>query len=272
MTMRFTAETLVAEAIAAEPAVIERLATLHPAFEKLRNPVLRKVMAGLVTFREAAEVAGVGVEAVLAAANGAAPAPLPPPAAEPLAAAPAAPLWVENADLHERVALDVRPILAEGGEPLGAIMRLAATVPPGGLLILDAPFDPVPLRRVLGSKGFEAHARALAPGHWRVWFRRPHEAQPAPAPAAAPAQSAAEAKQWRRSGELHVDVRGLEPPQPLLAVLKLIEAGTAFEVLVVHHEREPVFLYPALAARGWRHELLPTGAGDVQLRITRGGA
>jgi hypothetical protein len=266
MTMRFTAETLVAEAIAADPAVIERLAMLHPAFEKLRNPVLRKVMAGLVTFGEAAKVAGVGLDTVLAAANGEAP----PPVGR---AGPArgeeepAPLWVENADLHERAALDVRPILAAGGEPLGPIMRLAATVPPGGLLVLDAPFDPAPLRRVLGSKGFDCYRRPLAPDHWRVWFRRRHEEAADPPPPAGKGP-----RQWRQGGELHLDLRGLEPPHPMLAVRKLIEAGTAFEVLVVHHEREPVFLYPDLAARGWRHELLPGGDDEVRLRITRGGA
>jgi hypothetical protein len=267
MTMRFTAETVVADAIAADPTVIDRLAALHPAFEKLRNPLLRKVMARLVTLREAAKVAGVEIEAIVAAANGT---PLK-PAASAQAAPPAgdgdAPLWVENADLHERVALDVRPILAEGGEPLGPIMRLAATVPPGGLLILDAPFDPAPLRRVLGNKGFDAYRRALAPDHWRVWFRRRHEDQPAPE-AAAPAAPGGP-KQWRDAAGLHIDVRGLEPPQPMHEILKLLESGAAPDGVIVHHEREPVFLYPELAERGWEHELLPADEGEVRIQITR---
>lgn len=269
MTMRFTAETVVADAIAADPAVIERLAKLHPAFEKLRNPLLRKVMARLVTFREAAKVAGVGVEAVLAAANGV---PAVAAAAQP-AATPEeekAPLWVENADLHERVALDVRPVLAEGGEPLGPIMRAAANVPRGGLLILDAPFDPAPLRRVLGNKGFDSYRRPLAPDHWRVWFRRRHEEAATPAPAA-PA-SGTGPKQWQDAEGLHIDVRGLEPPQPMLAILKLLESGAVTTGIIVHHEREPVFLYPELAERGWQHELLAAESGEVRLRITRSGA
>jgi hypothetical protein len=267
MTMRFTAETVVADAIAADPSVIDRLAALHPAFEKLRNPLLRKVMARLVTLREAAKVAGVAVETVVAAANGAPPEPAvasPPPAA----AEDEAPLWVNNADLHERVALDVRPILAEGGEPLGPIMRVAATVPPGGLLILDAPFDPAPLRRVRGNKGFDSYRRALADDHWRVWFRRRHEEASPPPPAPAPGDGP---KQWRDAAGLHIDVRGLEPPQPMHEILKLLESGAAPDGIIVHHEREPVFLYPELAERGWQHALLPADEGEVRIQITRSG-
>lgn len=68
--------------------------------------------------------------------------------------------------------LDVRPILASGGEPLSAILETAATVGEGEVLVLDAPFNPVPLRLLLGGKGFEAHATELAPDHWRLYFRR----------------------------------------------------------------------------------------------------
>lgn len=68
--------------------------------------------------------------------------------------------------------LDVRPILAGGGEPLSAILETAATVGEGEVLVIDAPFNPAPLRMLLGGKGFEAHTTELAPDHWRLYFRR----------------------------------------------------------------------------------------------------
>lgn len=68
--------------------------------------------------------------------------------------------------------LDVRPILASGGEPLSAILEIAATVGEGEVLVLDAPFNPMPLRLLLGGKGFEVHAAELAANHWRLYFRR----------------------------------------------------------------------------------------------------
>lgn len=68
--------------------------------------------------------------------------------------------------------LDVRPILASGAEPLATILDTAAKVGEGEILVLDAPFNPVPLRMLLGGKGFDAHTTELAPDHWRLYFRR----------------------------------------------------------------------------------------------------
>lgn len=264
MAPRFTAETVVAEAIAADPGVIDRLVAFNPTFKKLRNPVLRKVMARLVNFGDAAKVAGVPLAALLAAANGEAP----PAAAAPSEPVGDAPAWIADAEAKASARLDVRPLLAAGEEPLGAIMRAAATVKAGEYLVLDAPFDPAPLRRVLANKGFAAHPHCLAADHWRVYFRREGRAAEG-----APAETAAEgARIWREGDGMHIDVRGLAPPQPMLAILKLIEAADTGDVVIVHHEREPVFLFPELAERRWAHETLINEPGEVRLRLTREAA
>lgn len=64
------------------------------------------------------------------------------------------------------------------------------------------------------------------------------------------------ARMWRTADRLHVDVRGLPCPEPLVTVLRLIEAGEAGDHLVVHLSQEPLLLYPELDARGWRHRVL----------------
>lgn len=79
---------------------------------------------------------------------------------------------------------------------------------------------------------------------------------------------------WRTPDGLHVDVRGLEPPGPMVEILKLIDAGDVDSVLIAHLDREPIFLYPELDDRGFDHELLPScgGAecdGEVRLQIVR---
>lgn len=74
---------------------------------------------------------------------------------------------------------------------------------------------------------------------------------------------------WTEDETTHIDVRGLEPPGPMVAILRLLEGeGTAGPV-IVHHDREPVFLYPELAERGWRHEIIPGEPGEVRLRLSR---
>jgi hypothetical protein len=74
---------------------------------------------------------------------------------------------------------------------------------------------------------------------------------------------------WRDQGIAHIDVRGLNPPEPMLAILRLLEQPDSGTTVIVHHEREPVFLYPELAERGWRHEIVAGDAGEVRLCLTR---
>lgn len=72
------------------------------------------------------------------------------------------------------------------------------------------------------------------------------------------------------SEPVHIDVRGLPPPDPMVAILRLIDSGLAGTV-IARLDREPVFLYPELEDRGWCYELVPSPARDagVVLRITR---
>jgi hypothetical protein len=55
----------------------------------------------------------------------------------------------------------------------------------------------------------------------------------------------------------------------MLAILHLLEAPDCGARVIVHHEREPIFLYPELAERGWKHEIVPGEPGEVRLCLTR---
>ena len=59
--------------------------------------------------------------------------------------------------------LDVRPILASGGEPFDLIIETADRIPPRGELELIAPFEPVPLVPHLRLRGFRPGV--VAQGH-----------------------------------------------------------------------------------------------------------
>ncbi len=66
--------------------------------------------------------------------------------------------------------LDVRPILAGGGEPLERILGAAARVPLQGVLEIVAPFEPIPLYRVLALRGFAAEIEARGAEEFVVRF------------------------------------------------------------------------------------------------------
>lgn len=68
--------------------------------------------------------------------------------------------------------LDVRSILAEGGEPLGRIQSaLKALRPTEGLSVI-APFLPSPLIEKLGSEGFRSRVERRNDGSWVAHFWR----------------------------------------------------------------------------------------------------
>ena len=77
---------------------------------------------------------------------------------------------------------------------------------------------------------------------------------------------------WQAQDGWHVDVRGMTPPNPMVAILSLIERPDVGSRLVVHHDREPFFLYPELAERGWSWRLVEAEAGEVRLELKREAA
>ena len=63
-----------------------------------------------------------------------------------------------------------------------------------------------------------------------------------------------------------VDLRGLDPPEPLMRILAAIEGGDG--PLAFWLSREPYPLYALLSAAGWRHQVSREG-GSVLLTVTR---
>src|SRR5262245_47875233 len=103
------------------------------------------------------------------------------------------PAHLERRPESARVRLDVRADLRAGREPFSRIMAVVDALPPDGVLILRAPFEPVPLYRVLGRRGFAHWADCLGADDWLVWFFRspePGKAMPGAAVAATPSDPA----------------------------------------------------------------------------------
>ena len=80
---------------------------------------------------------------------------------------------------------------------------------------------------------------------------------------------------WRTLETTHIDVRGLEPPEPMVAILRTIDSREVDATVIAHLDREPIFLYPELDERGWNHEIIPSPDGgpdcadNVTLRLVR---
>ena len=261
-----TTDMLLVDVIAGDAEAIHRLIGLNPVFAVLLDPDHRNAMVGQIRLGEAARVAEVPFDTLCAVLQGKSAA-----AAADLSSRPwrkrAVPGdWFEQAERLSAPHLDVRPLLASGQDPFAEVMSASAKVPPGGFLVVDAPFDPAPLRRVLAGKGFTSLGRQMGPGHWRICWRREEPAAveaeaetPMPRPGPEP---------WKAADGAHLDVRGLQPPEPMTRVLDLIDQG-GLDSLVLHHDREPVLLYPMLAERGWSCLSVEHLEGEVRIRLAR---
>ena len=155
--------------------------------------------------------------------------------------------------------LDVRPILAKGGDPFRLIMQTVGALGADEALHLLVGFEPTPLYAVMRGLGRAAHTEQ-EDGTYHVWFYRDGKAAPGAAPAAREERAALQAP-------VELDVRGLEPPQPMIRILeKLVDLGPGAQLLVRHH-REPVLLYEKLALRGYAARCDKRGEGDYLVHI-----
>ena len=161
-----------------------------------------------------------------------------------------------------RVDVDVRADIASGAEPFGKIMAAVKKLGPDEALVLRVPFEPLPLYGVLGKQGFAHWTEAGQTGDWSIWFFRAPGA-PTP-PSSAPATPSPRASTT-------LDVRGLEPPTPLVAIMAHLERLGPDDELVVIHDRRPVFLYPQIEDRGFTHRTEEPEPGVVRIVIRRGG-
>ncbi|MCB9763521.1 MAG: DUF2249 domain-containing protein [Alphaproteobacteria bacterium] len=229
-TFGFSRDTRVADALARRPALRRLLPAFHPAFERLNHPVLGRVLPRLVTLGDAARVAGVDPDALVEICNlPGPPSGPPPPTARRMDPEPA---WLKGAPLQE---LDLRPILDAGEEPFPHVFSALRALPVGAVLRLRVGFEPAPLLRLLGKRGWRDHVTWSGEDCLVSLWRPPEASLPEPLDPGG------------RLVDGVLDLRGLEPPMPLRLSLSALETTLPLTLL---HDREPALLYPRLEERG----------------------
>lgn len=153
-----------------------------------------------------------------------------------------APLALQVVDAAEIIETDVREDLRAGREPFARIMAARGAVPVHGALVVRAIFEPAPLYRVMAKEGFAHHTERLADDDWRVWFY---------------------------PDVLVLDVRDMEPPEPLAHTLAALETLADGRTLVQVNVRVPQFLLPKLEERGFAFEIREVAPDRVHLFIRR---
>ncbi|HSK21167.1 MAG TPA: DUF2249 domain-containing protein [Longimicrobiales bacterium] len=268
----------VSTVIGRDESLIDVFASLSPAFERLRSPGMRKVMARLVTVEQAARMAGVDADELVSRLNGH-------EAARDVAAntmteadnvaamdtgsKPAALAAIDNERI---VVLDVRDELRAGREPFSLIMGALRSVPEGGALVIRAIFEPVPLYAVMKRQGLEHWTEELAADDWRVSFFPPtaeEAAQEKGSPGSTTPGSVDDAAD--PEGDVIVlDVRGMEPPEPMMRTLAALEELPVGATLLQINVRVPQFLLPMLEERGFTYHVREQEQDLVRVFIRHG--
>jgi uncharacterized protein (DUF2249 family) len=259
------ADVTVARVLEDHPQLVDVLADYHPRFRRLRSPVMRRVFAPRVTVAQAARIAGVVPEALVAELRRAVGDLAPPSpregAGDSVEGPPAEPRPAELDDLPARLVceIDVREDIRRGDEPFARIMTAVKALEPHHVLLVRAPFEPIPLYDVLGRRGFAHWTECRESEDWAVCFYRPTGA----------ASAATEGLPSTTSPSTveRIDVRGLEPPQPMVRILRALDRLAPGARLEVLHERRPVFLYPQLDDRGFAHATEDLAPGLVRIVI-----
>jgi uncharacterized protein (DUF2249 family) len=257
----------VARLLDEHPVLLDVLVDYHPHFKQLRHRLLRRLMAPRVTVRQAARIAGVPeaelIGALCRAVGGAISVDERVERTQEQSESTAKPAFLAALPQSRHVHLDAREDIRQGKEPFARIMAAVKGLHEDAVLVLRAPFEPFPLYDVLGTRGFAHWTERHAAADWSVWFYRD-------ASAPGPVQVRGERSMptgWSES--IKVDVRGLEPPQPMMRVLERLDALRPGERLEVLHDRRPLFLYPQLEAQGFAHTTEHVAPGLVRITITR---
>ena len=171
------------------------------------------------------------------------------------------PNWAENSSADNWPIFDVRSILSAGSDPFGQIMEFMSGLKSDDNFIIEASFNLQPLRRLLAARGYASFGDQLNANHWRIFFHAEDVSQ------AGENLESSEPKTWNEEKQLHVDLRMMEPPGPLVFILGLLDRPGMGKELVVHLAQEPIYLYPELNERGWSWDQLESSSDEIRLLL-----
>ncbi|MCC7430713.1 DUF2249 domain-containing protein [bacterium] len=271
--MKISKNTKISELIRHNEAAIEVIASINPHFNKLKNPLLRKVLAPRVTIQEAAKIGNSTTEIFLSKLRE---------------------IGFEtdsdesNKEIFEQVSpntnlksftanreiftLDVRPILESGKDPFGEIMEAIAKLDSLNALKIVNTFKPVPLIKILEKKGYNT----LVENEGELvltYVLKPENSQKSEKPDTSELifyVNSDEIEKLRESfGEkiTEADVREMEMPLPMMTILGETEKLKDDRALFVHHKKIPQYLLPELAERKFKTFIATVSEGNVKLLI-----
>lgn len=272
--MQLAATTKISAILKANPAAIEAIVSINRHFEKLRNPVLRKILASRVTIADAARIGNCRVEdfyekllplgfsTVDEEKKSITSVPMEMDILE-------RPAFMADLNSSNTVVLDVRAAIAANNDPFRQIMDAVKKLEDEQVLCIVNTFEPIPLIAVLRPKGFEYYTETPGPNLVKTYFKKTGNPEIKKKTSSDHAPDFEEVLARYSDKVKQLDVRQMEMPQPMVSILSALETLPEEEALYVLHRKVPQFLLPQLAERGFRISIKHAGPNEVYLLIYR---
>lgn len=259
--------TKISKILKQNPRALEAIISITPKFEKLRNPLLRKLMAARTSIGMASEIAGISVETFFEKLH-----PLGFEAdretrPELNAERPKLPAFFNSLKPEQIIELDVRPIMDGGKDPLTLITQKIKSLPEKRALKIINSFEPTPLISLLNKQGFESFTNRIDDQTVETYFYKTGKTTTLQSPSEINEEGWDELIKKFKERTESVDVRNLEMPQPMMAILEAVEKLPKEFALFVYHKRIPVFLLPELKERKMDFRIKEIAPNEVRMLI-----
>ena len=269
-------DTKISQILKHNPASIEAIASINPQFNKLRNPLLRKMLAPRVSVSAASKVGNCSIEAMLKVLENVGFE----IEKETISNDEKADVRFDIENVTEEIDmkneniefLDVRPILESGVDPFKTIMDKLKSIDKQVVLCIINSFEPIPLLNILKEKGYAHKTEKNDEGIVYTYLFQNSEVNhdhPPKVLASVEDLSFEDLADKFKNNMTELDVRDLEMPLPMVSILEAIEQLTENHALFVHHKRLPQYLLPELEKRDFLLKSHEIDGDNIKLVIYR---
>jgi uncharacterized protein (DUF2249 family) len=273
MEQTISAQTKISQLLEGDhDLVINTMIGLNKRFSKLKNPLLRKLLVKRVTIADACKISKTEISDFMQSMK-------------QIGFRVSDETDVEDKPFADTgifpeppdyLNLDVRPILAQDKDPLKEILACIKQLKEGQGLKLINTFEPLPLIHLLADKGFSYRVEQPDTNTVITYFSRSvlADTDNLTIPVTEPplddnAQFDLILSSFGSDKMNYIDVRNLDMPKPMLAILEQVQSLTAGKALFVNHKKIPVYLLPELEKQGLNYIFKTMGPGDVHMLIYR---
>ena len=270
--MKINEQTKISVILNNNKDAIEALVSINPHFKKLRNPILRKLLAPRISVEDAARIGKCEVNEILHKLS-----------AIGFDIETKTPLIIEektiikyNKEVMRAInsgkvkSLDVRPVLEQGNDPLSHIMEALKKLPDEYVLEIINSFEPTPLIKILNKKGYASYI-TTTDDMVQTYFLKVTETQEEKRKSSGIVKVSIKEleheKEKYKNRYQEIDVRDMEMPLPMVNILNKLEDLQEGMALFVHHKKVPQYLLSELEERHFITWIAEIEEGNVKLLI-----